>query len=651
MVNSANALQSPAQALTLGTLRLQLSPTQATHILEGLGQRPLIEAYLETSEFAEDSKKLRGILTRLLDDGDLGFGGRWQVTGSQMEVTCWIVPMDADGSTWVDAGSNGRQSDLREMHESLFGEDGELVLALKYSVWEIVTREEDPRQMLDPRYTPVEGAAGAGRYFLNPQTGQVRRRGEYHQLPRGGIVGEQMGSGKSFEILALILLTLHLQCQPPRPTPQVEISAVSIDERTGRRSYMERPINENRRASASNFQPAKEYTLVDATLLIVPKGLAATWIAEIAKHFEEGTFKVWADGKRLPTPKEIALSNIIVMATERFSRAPHDSSLLNYRFKRIVVDEGHQAAQENPTSAIDFVEKLNAERRWLVSGTPTAGLHQGGTSSENRLAAVHAAQPGDAADLAQNVSHPGDEDGGQLARIIVLFLKADFFGSRRAFRNLILGPLGAAGASPAFGAVKRFRFLMNALIVKNAPEVVDAELQLPPQTISIVRLALHPVQRLTYNFLLAQNPEFLDEQINPTKPLPVSLIPVGDRAAPAITNASNSRAGPSRPIANNPRLPGVCPASSSNGAGPSRLAAVDQRTPRASPASSSDQGGPSVPVTPTTSAIRCQAGASQGPRHIQRALDDDDDIRVLDGPPGDRKGKGRETPVAKRAKR
>lgn len=133
MVNSANALQSPAQALTLGTLRLQLSPTQGTHILEGLGQRPLIEAYLETSEFAEDSKKLRGILTRLLDDGDLGFGGRWQVTGSQMEVTCWIVPMDADGSTWVDAGSNGRQSDLREMHESLFGEDGELVLALKVS--------------------------------------------------------------------------------------------------------------------------------------------------------------------------------------------------------------------------------------------------------------------------------------------------------------------------------------------------------------------------------------------------------------------------------------------------------------------------------------------------------------------------------------
>lgn len=50
----------------------------------------------------------------------------------------------------------------------------------------------------------------------------------------------------------------------------------------------------------------------------------------------------------------------------------------------------------------------------------------------------------------------------------MLFLKADFFGSRRAFRNLILGPLGAAGASPAFGAVKRFRFLMNALIVKNA---------------------------------------------------------------------------------------------------------------------------------------------------------------------------------------
>ena len=49
----------------------------------------------------------------------------------------------------------------------------------------------------------------------------------------------------------------------------------------------------------------------------------------------------------------------------------HRSPLLQLRWLRLMVDEGHQL--ETDTSLIEFINEVAAERRWVISGTPLVG--------------------------------------------------------------------------------------------------------------------------------------------------------------------------------------------------------------------------------------------------------------------------------------
>jgi hypothetical protein len=52
-------------------------------------------------------------------------------------------------------------------------------------------------------------------------------------------------------------------------------------------------------------------------------------------------------------------------------RAP--SSLLQMRWLRICIDEGHELGQEIGNGLTRFIQQIAAERRWVLSGTPTTG--------------------------------------------------------------------------------------------------------------------------------------------------------------------------------------------------------------------------------------------------------------------------------------
>ena len=58
-----------------------------------------------------------------------------------------------------------------------------------------------------------------------------------------------------------------------------------------------------------------------------------------------------------------------VVAEGSSKRKKTQSTLLNIRWKRVVIDEGHQI--RNPkTKAAVAVSALTAERRWVLTGTP-----------------------------------------------------------------------------------------------------------------------------------------------------------------------------------------------------------------------------------------------------------------------------------------
>lgn len=222
--------------------------------------------------------------------------------------------------------------------------------------------------------------------------------------------------------------------------------------------------------------------------------------------------------KKLPHERFLSLFSIVITTTQRLSsewkngsfaderkqedgrfNAPHlikspstqSCSLLKIHWTRLIVDEGHAMGRGKQNNAILFASWISAQRRWVMTGTPTP----------------------------QTVAHSGLVNMNALLH----FLQHDFFGSRlsgdQIWRNAIVRSWNDGNVASFF----RLQALLSALMMRHTK--LDIE-ELSPPRYRKTHAPLSLQETKTYNTIVCaiQSNLLLTSMNGKTKGLQDSLL-------------------------------------------------------------------------------------------------------------------------------
>ncbi|KAK9807648.1 hypothetical protein WJX72_005276 [[Myrmecia] bisecta] len=218
--------------------------------------------------------------------------------------------------------------------------------------------------------------------------------------------------------------------------------------------------------------------LSSATLLVLPSQLIPHWLHQIHRHTQPGSLRVAVLCDRSAAGRgasdlaahEYAWDYDLVITTfQRLSSdwtadSKHDSPLMQVHWLRIVLDEGHTlGANLAMTNRLQMACALRAERRWVLTGTPTPSTP---TSHVAHL------QP------------------------LLAFLHLDPFGTnRKAWEEAIQRPFEAR----QWSGRERLLRLLNTIMIR----AVKADLvTIPPRFQKVTYLDFAPDHARSYNELV-----------------------------------------------------------------------------------------------------------------------------------------------------
>ncbi|KAH8926075.1 hypothetical protein BT69DRAFT_1036034 [Atractiella rhizophila] len=244
-------------------------------------------------------------------------------------------------------------------------------------------------------------------------------------------------------------------------------------------------------------------------LVIVPSNLVVQWKEEIAKHIVEGELKVfvWAK-KALPSAEELIKYDVVLMSDSKFSTLEGRSEaetvgrdeladIVKIHWKRIMVDEGHTLGGSN--KLVTLVQRLHAQSKFIITGTPSNNLlgYQSITSAST-------AEDGEVDENSLACEAAGDRDDfDKLGRMVggILNLEPFCFATKGKTSNWKVG-ITDPYLVDGMGSGRLFEIL-SRVMVRNRPEDVARDVKLPPLSKNVIKLPFNPIQRLTYNVLLA----------------------------------------------------------------------------------------------------------------------------------------------------
>ncbi|KAI0172094.1 SNF2 family N-terminal domain-containing protein [Hypoxylon sp. FL1284] len=288
-------------------------------------------------------------------------------------------------------------------------------------------REENPGMVVDPRFRTALDQEGKPWYF-DDVSGEILREPKYYDAVRGGILAEEMGTGKTLICLALILCTQHEPTKAPEPfaaevAPRkgtaslVDVAAATANKHAiPWRPYFDRYTNleyKNCMRALSSEQNLAYYNatepsvqlrksrrvkprpslvkvtqvfLSSVSLIVVPNNLVKQWQTEIQKHTTGLNVLVLEKNAEIPPMKEVLKYDIILCSAsrldeiekERRAKRDFDCVLEHIRFKRCIVDEGHTLGNKGKSwhsSMVSVLDRFEIAARWVVTGTPSRGLY------------------------------------------------------------------------------------------------------------------------------------------------------------------------------------------------------------------------------------------------------------------------------------
>ncbi|KAG2779206.1 hypothetical protein PC129_g2409 [Phytophthora cactorum] len=212
----------------------------------------------------------------------------------------------------------------------------------------------------------------------------------------GGMFCDEPGLGKTITMLALILRT---KGQTTDNTP-VEPGG----------GYTARP---GLRSSSSRGRSVNAEDLVSsgASLIVAPDPLVEHWKYQVEAHVAPGALRVFVDPgveHKLPFNIDLAEYDVVITSFSRLAREwrlhrptsalearmpdrygfegpqryadgtlrGNVSSLLTVHWVRVIVDEGHKLGGQTPSDLMQLARLICAERRWVMTGTPTPNTLQ-----------------------------------------------------------------------------------------------------------------------------------------------------------------------------------------------------------------------------------------------------------------------------------
>lgn len=333
----------------------------------------------------------------------------------------------------------------------------------KQALWFMIHREEGAAGQIDENANAIISSswqrkigAGGRPYFYNVITNESQP-----QPPpptKGGILADMMGLGKTLSILSLITKTRDAAKAWESLAP---VQPKALDKRQGHTKSFELPKAQG--LGLTNLRLNSR-----ATLLICPLSTISNWEEQMKQHFKPGSvqYHIYHGQNRLRDPIELAKFDLVVttygsVSSELNSRAKGKRTLCPLEevgWFRIVLDEAHMIREQN-TLQFKAVCRLQAERRWAVTGTPV----------QNRLD-----------DLAA----------------LLAFLRLKPFDDKSKFVTHIVLPF--KNADPEI--VPKLRVLVDTITIRRLKDKID----LPKRTDEIVRLDFSPDEKRVYD-LFAQN--------------------------------------------------------------------------------------------------------------------------------------------------